>query len=225
MSLYSRTEIPAPARGRSEFEILKASHKFLRDEDDLQQRGASWDERLAEKYYDSLFREFAVCDLKHYKSGNFSLRWRTESEVLSGAGESTCGNTRCTHHDPRNADSETHKPKRGRLTTLELPFAYEEHGEAKSALVKTVLCEKCLGKMMWKKRKEREAAGSARREDREVDGDEDYGPAVPSARSGRDEGRKSDEPQTRRRNSRSWSPARRPTERDARRRERSPKCG
>ncbi|KAJ7067299.1 folate-sensitive fragile site protein Fra10Ac1-domain-containing protein [Mycena amicta] len=155
MSLYPRAPIPAPAHGRTEFEILKASHKFLREEENdskQQQRGATWDDQLAEKYYDSLFREFAVCDLKHYKSGNFSLRWRTETEVLSGAGEKTCGNTRCTHHDPRYED----KRKRGRLTTLELPFAYEEHGESKNALVKTVLCEKCLGKMMWKRNKEKE---------------------------------------------------------------------
>lgn len=30
----------------------------------------SWDAQLAKKYEDSLFKEFAVCDLKHYKSGN-----------------------------------------------------------------------------------------------------------------------------------------------------------
>lgn len=41
--------------------------RFLREEDE---RPATWDERLAEKYYSSLYREFAVCDLKHYKSGN-----------------------------------------------------------------------------------------------------------------------------------------------------------
>ncbi|KAF7312664.1 hypothetical protein MIND_00280700 [Mycena indigotica] len=175
MSLYPRPTLPELPSGRSEFEILKSSHRFLReDQDQTQPKAASWDDQLAEKYYESLFREFAVCDLKHYKSGNFSLRWRTESEVLSGAGESTCGNTRCAHHNPRNED----KRKRGRLTTLELPFSYEEQGEAKSALVKTVLCEKCLGKMMWKRRKEKETSGTE--EKRPVDEDDEYGPVAPT---------------------------------------------
>jgi len=145
MALYpSSSSVPNPP-GKTEFEILRASHKFLREEND---KPNSWDEQLATKYYDSLFREYAVCDLKHYKSGNFSLRWRTEAEVLAGAGETTCGNTRCEHHEA----SRRLPP----LTTLELPFAYTEHGEAKSALVKAVLCDKCLKKLMWKRRKEKE---------------------------------------------------------------------
>lgn len=81
----------------------------------------------------------------------FALRWRTEEEVLSGAGESTCGNTRCAHH--HGASSRHRKPS---LTTLELPFVYLEHGETRSALVKVVLCEKCLNKLMWKRRKDKE---------------------------------------------------------------------
>ncbi|KAJ7649920.1 folate-sensitive fragile site protein Fra10Ac1-domain-containing protein [Roridomyces roridus] len=86
MSLYPRRPPSPPAAGKSEFEILKASHKFLReDEDDKAPGSSSWDDQLATKYYDSLFREFAVCDLKHYKSGNFALRWRTEEEVLAAA--------------------------------------------------------------------------------------------------------------------------------------------
>ncbi|KAK0480197.1 folate-sensitive fragile site protein Fra10Ac1-domain-containing protein [Armillaria novae-zelandiae] len=143
-----------PVQGPTEFEILKASHKFLREDED-DEKDSSWEDKLASKYYSSLYREFAVCDLKHYKSGNFALRWRTEAEVLSGAGETTCGNTRCVHHDPRD----NYKTS---LTTLELPFTYSEHEETKSALVKAVLCKKCLDKMMWKRRKERtEKAGDS----------------------------------------------------------------
>ncbi|KAF8896132.1 folate-sensitive fragile site protein Fra10Ac1, partial [Infundibulicybe gibba] len=144
----SSSKRPAPP-GKSEFEILKESHKFLRDENE---KDLSWDQQLASKYYATLYREFAVCDLKHYKSGNFALRWRTEDEVLSGAGETTCGNTRCVHHDPPR-HVELRKPS---LTTIELPFVYSEQGETKSALVKTVLCSRCLDKLMWKRRKERE---------------------------------------------------------------------
>jgi protein FRA10AC1 len=144
----------------------KSLPRFLREDDD---KALTWDDQVAQKYYSNLYREFAVCDLKHYKSGNvsapfflarstsistnivikqFALRWRTEAEVLSGAGETSCGNTRCAHHDvnvPMPA-----------LSTLELPFVYEEQRETKSALVKIVLCERCVKKLMWKRQKEKE---------------------------------------------------------------------
>jgi protein FRA10AC1 len=68
--------------------------------------------------------------------------------VLSGAGENTCGNTRCKHRTDQDTAVQ--------LSTLELPFAYEEHGEHKSALVKVVLCPRCLKKLMWKRNKEKE---------------------------------------------------------------------
>jgi len=149
MSLYPRPSSSSTSFP-TEFDILRASHKFLREDDDsAEAHNPSWNDQLAQKYYDSLFREFAVCDLKHYKSGNFALRWRTEAEVLSGAGENTCGNTRCKQH--KNKDESV------QLSTLELPFAYEEHGERKSALVKVVLCPRCLKKLMWKRNKEKEA--------------------------------------------------------------------
>ena len=57
----------------TEFDILKASHKFLREDENPEARNSSWNDQLAQKYYDSLFREFAVCDLKHYKSGNVMI--------------------------------------------------------------------------------------------------------------------------------------------------------
>jgi len=150
MALYKyggpSDNIPKPV-GITEFEILKASHKFLRDDDE---KASSWDEQLARKYYTSLYREFAVCDLKHYKSGNFALRWRTEEEVLSGSGETTCGNTRCQRHFASRFPDHNSS-----LTTLELPFSYLEQGESKSALVKVALCEKCVKKLMWKREKEK----------------------------------------------------------------------
>jgi Folate-sensitive fragile site protein Fra10Ac1 len=69
MALYHNAEDPAAASYSTEFDILKATHKFLREDADGGS-SASWNEQLAQKYYSSLFREFAVCDLKHYKSGN-----------------------------------------------------------------------------------------------------------------------------------------------------------
>ncbi|KAI0783878.1 folate-sensitive fragile site protein Fra10Ac1-domain-containing protein [Irpex lacteus] len=152
MTLYKAG--PSSSAARTEFEILRESHKFLREDGEKDAEPHTWEDKLAQKYYDSLFREYAVCDLKHYKSGNFALRWRTESEVISGAGETTCGNTRCPIHSPRNHDPED-GPLPG-LKTLELPFAYVEKGENKMALVKVVLCDKCCKKLMWKRNKEKE---------------------------------------------------------------------
>lgn len=89
----------------------------------------------------------------------FALRWRTETEVVSGAGESTCGNTRCyRHHHDHDHNPFKPKPKQKKqrpLSTLELPFSYIEHGESKYALVKVVLCTRCVKKLMWKRRKEK----------------------------------------------------------------------
>jgi protein FRA10AC1 len=161
--------------------------RFLRDDDAA--GAGSWDDQLAQKYYDSLARlrppvpappslndiaqwkEFAVCDLKHYRSGRvrrpapalarpfsrapqFALRWRTEAEVLSGAGERACANTRCALHSP--LPGEERVPG---LATLELPFAYAERGAQKRALVKVVLCAKCVRKIMWKRARDRADAG------------------------------------------------------------------
>lgn len=81
----------------------------------------------------------------------FALRWRTEEEVLSGSGETTCGNTRCQRHFASRFPGQDSS-----LTTLELPFSYVEQGESKSALVKVALCEKCVKKLMWKRQKEKE---------------------------------------------------------------------
>ncbi|KAI9461551.1 folate-sensitive fragile site protein Fra10Ac1-domain-containing protein [Lactarius psammicola] len=209
----------------TEFDILKASHKFLREDGDpAEAHNPSWNDQLAQKYYDNLFREFAVCDLKHYKSGNFALRWRTESEVLSGAGENSCGNTRCKHHN--NQDTAT------QLTTLELPFAYEEHGERKSALVKVVLCPRCLKKLMWKRNTDKGGqAPTSTEEPIERGSEEGVRDAVDETgrpRRSRDNKRskangiKDASLLTRHRSSRSHSPKRRKDNHNIRRRSRSP---
>ncbi|KAH7341535.1 folate-sensitive fragile site protein Fra10Ac1-domain-containing protein [Rhizoctonia solani] len=141
------------AKGKTELDGLVENHKFLRDDDEKELEELGHEERIAVKYYRGLFKEFAVVDLKHYKTGQFALRWRTESEVISGLGQFTCGNTRCAYHQ---ADDDRPVPQ-PKLVTLELPFGYAEGGEAKSALVKVVLCERCKKKLMWKREKGREA--------------------------------------------------------------------
>lgn len=59
------------------------------------------------------------------------------------------------------------------LRAFELPFAYEEAGERKEALVKVKLCPKCQAKLTWKPGKddadsdEDDAGGRAAESDRE----------------------------------------------------------
>lgn len=75
MSLYkpypTSSSSSGPSSHTTEFDILRSSHRFLHDDTDGKKE-LSWSDQLARKYYESLFREFAVCDLKHYKSGNVS---------------------------------------------------------------------------------------------------------------------------------------------------------
>src|ERR1700761_3544256 len=111
------------------------------------------------------------------------MRWRTEDEVLSGAGETSCGNTRCPNHTPTPAGPSSaanmgwdddytspeqehlrKKKKKEGLLTIELPFTYEEDSQAKTALVKVVLCSKCFKKINWKREKDKEASASLNRE-------------------------------------------------------------
>lgn len=149
--------------------------------------------------------------------------------MLSGAGENTCGNSRCKHHD--NRDEAVH------LNTLELPFAYEEHGKHKSALVKVVLCPRCLKKLMWKRNKEKEAGQPAISLDGPVEHGDDEGvedEADDMRRLRRSKGRVADKresmtmeagPSTRPRSSRSRSPRHRDdNHRSSRRRSPSPKA-
>ncbi|KIJ51504.1 hypothetical protein M422DRAFT_58967 [Sphaerobolus stellatus SS14] len=149
----------APELYTTEFDILKSRHRFLREDDP--ENAKSWEDQLAKKYEATLFKEFAVCDLKHYKSGNIALRWRTEEEVISGAGETTCGNTRCPYHasfaeeDDNGRDRESRPPHLPKLTTVELPFSYIEDGTPREALVKVVLCERCFKKLMYKREKDK----------------------------------------------------------------------
>jgi protein FRA10AC1 len=47
----------------------------------------SWEQRIAKRYYDKLFKEYAICELKRYKEGRIAMRWRTEDEVIVGKGK------------------------------------------------------------------------------------------------------------------------------------------
>ncbi|KAF9984856.1 hypothetical protein BGZ75_003580 [Mortierella antarctica] len=136
----SREEIPA----KTELDILHENHRFLRSEEDDQE--LTWEQRVAKKYYDKLFKEYALAELKYYKEGRVAMRWRTEKEVFSGKGQFMCGSLRC--HESRGLES------------WEVNFGYVEHGEKKNALVKIRLCEKCSYRLNYRTAQKRAASFS-----------------------------------------------------------------
>ena len=118
--------------------------------------------KLALRFYDKLFREYALVDLKHYKSGQIAMRWRIEDEVIARKGELTCGGTRCEHHEPVFEEEEDAEEGHERplvpvqLAPYQLDFAYIEDDQPKRALVKSILCESCAKKLTYKSRKDKE---------------------------------------------------------------------
>ena len=72
-------------KSRTELDVLVEHHKFIRE---VRQEGEggngeeklSWEDELAEKFYETLFREFAVVNLKHYKSHQVRLSFLSSME-------------------------------------------------------------------------------------------------------------------------------------------------
>ncbi|KAG2197323.1 hypothetical protein INT47_012753 [Mucor saturninus] len=120
-----------PTKYKTERDIIQENHKFVRTEEDT-----TWEQRVAKKYYDKLFKEYAICELKYYKEGKIALRWRTEKEVMAGKGQFMCASTQCD----QNKD----------LQSWEVNFAYREDGEKKNELVKVRLCPDCSDKLNYK---------------------------------------------------------------------------
>ncbi|WVQ71271.1 hypothetical protein IAR50_000797 [Cryptococcus sp. DSM 104548] len=86
--------------GKTEWDVLRENHRFIRDDEEPGEVG--WEERLARAYESKLFKEYALIDLKHYKSKKLALRWRTAPEVVDGIGEDSCASLRCEFHHPSN---------------------------------------------------------------------------------------------------------------------------
>ncbi|GAA5811909.1 hypothetical protein MFLAVUS_005356 [Mucor flavus] len=122
-----------PSEYKTERDILNENHKFIREGNE---HNSTWEQRVAKKYYDKLFKEYAICELKFYKQGKIALRWRVEKEVVSGKGQFTCGSTRCESTDG--------------LKSWEVNFGYMEDGEKKNELVKVRLCLDCSHKLNYK---------------------------------------------------------------------------
>ncbi|GAA5974546.1 hypothetical protein JCM5350_001184 [Sporobolomyces pararoseus] len=169
---YSHGRRPPQPRTKHELDILKERHQFVRSSE-VDPSTLSWEDQLASKYYDSLFKEFAIVNLKHWRTGQIGLRWRTEDEVLSGIGHLTCASMRCSYHspDPRIVaerqlaeedeplvvDPESSLPLvKTALEESEMNFGYMEEGEKKTTLVKVVLCRDCGKKLRRGREKAKE---------------------------------------------------------------------
>uniref|UniRef100_A0A0N4ZHA8 Protein FRA10AC1 homolog n=1 Tax=Parastrongyloides trichosuri TaxID=131310 RepID=A0A0N4ZHA8_PARTI len=113
-------------------EIVKSHMKFIYDSD-VNEIHMTWEERLAKRYYDRIYKEYCIADLSKYEENKIALRWRMESEVRNGKGQFVCGGKGCE--------------ERENLSTWEVNFKYKEEGEEKNALVKLCLCEDCSKKL------------------------------------------------------------------------------
>ena len=130
------------AGDRNDYHVLMEQHRFLWDEST---DTSTWEKRLAKEYYDRLFKEYAIADLRLYKENKIAMRWRVEKEVIEGKGQFICGSKHCSERED--------------LQSWEVNFAYVEQGEKKNALVKLRLCTACSKKLNyhhkrkpWKKR-------------------------------------------------------------------------
>ena len=45
--------------------MIRENHKFLWDDEEPR----SWEEQLAKKYYDRLYKEYCIADVRLYKEG------------------------------------------------------------------------------------------------------------------------------------------------------------
>lgn len=122
---------------KNDLQLLQENHRFLRTGKD---DDGSWEAQLARRYYDRLFKEYVICDLTSYKTGDVGFRWRTESEVVQGKGQFFCGHRKCSS-------------KLG-LQSYEVYFKYHEAGEKRRALVKARLCQACAYKLHYRRLKE-----------------------------------------------------------------------
>ncbi|KAJ9064711.1 hypothetical protein DSO57_1027490 [Entomophthora muscae] len=121
---------------RTEMEILSERNRFLYEDSDEVNNGEdteSWEKRIAKNYYDKLFKEYCIGNLLYYREGKIALRWRTELEVVTGKGQTSCGNISCTSGK--------------KLKIWEVNFGYLEDGIKKNALVKICLCKSCSKKL------------------------------------------------------------------------------
>lgn len=117
----------------SDLDALKDAHRLVRDDAYDEEHCDDWKVRMARRYYNKLYKEYAIIDLSRFKEGRYGLRWRTEAEVVRKKGQSVCGSKDCENTRA--------------LSTFELPFKYVEDQAVKRELVKVCVCQDCSSKL------------------------------------------------------------------------------
>lgn len=69
------------SKWKTDRNVIAENMKFIWNDDD---QPATWEERLAKKYYDKLFREYCICDLSKFKENKIANRFRVEKEIVNG---------------------------------------------------------------------------------------------------------------------------------------------
>lgn len=65
------------SRDKTDADVLRENHRFLWDDEDLVSGGAvKWEQQLARKYYDKLFKEYCICDLSRFRENKVSIHVR-----------------------------------------------------------------------------------------------------------------------------------------------------
>uniref|UniRef100_T1JG60 Protein FRA10AC1 n=1 Tax=Strigamia maritima TaxID=126957 RepID=T1JG60_STRMM len=121
---------------KTDLDVLRENHQFVWSDEDKAQ---TWEQRLAKKYYDKLFKEYCIADLTRYKENKIGMRWRIEKEVVDGKGQFFCASKHCNEEVG--------------LRSWEVNFSYAEQGQKKNALVKLRLCPKCTKKLNFHHKK------------------------------------------------------------------------
>jgi protein FRA10AC1 len=60
---------------KTDRDIILENIKFIWNEEDIPK---TYEERLAKKYYDKLFKEYCICDLSRYKENKIANRFRID---------------------------------------------------------------------------------------------------------------------------------------------------
>ena len=97
----------AAAPAASDYDELRRHFQFVLPDGDGEGFGSTWQERMVRGYHSKLYKEYVLADLSRaLATGQVGMRWRTESEVVSGLGHRTCGNLACRVHVSGDSSSE-----------------------------------------------------------------------------------------------------------------------
>jgi len=182
---------PDTSKYKRDIDVVRENHRFLWEDEEgeeIDHKQLKWEQRIAKKYWEKLFKEYAITDLTQYKKNRIAFRWRTEKEVVDGKGQFICG------------QKKTCSLKEG-LRTWEVNFGYVEEGAKKFALVKVRLCAECSAKLNHNKkyrevRKEQNRLAILREKEERVKAELDR--KVRSKKREREAAQKSQEPEGKR---------------------------